>query len=72
MYWISPYDSNVHQELLTALGSCGFDVVLRAIASIDGSSHRDWTVFQLTFIVLSRNDEDHFHLDYHKSLSGDA
>ena len=29
MYWISPYNGKVHQELLLALGSCGFDVVLR-------------------------------------------
>lgn len=72
MYWISPYNGKVHQELLLALGSCGFDVVLRAIASIDGGSCRDWTVFQLTFIVVSRNDEDHYHLDYHKTLSGDV
>jgi hypothetical protein len=33
MYWISPMDFKLHHQLLTYLGSGGFDVDLRAIGS---------------------------------------
>ena len=73
MYWISPSDFKVHQELLTFLGSSGGDVILRAISSIDSApSSKEWTVFQLCFVLVSRNCHTRFHVDFDKSLSGDA
>ncbi len=37
MFWISPSDFKLHQEVLTHLGSSGFDAVLTGISSIDSS-----------------------------------
>lgn len=42
MFWVSPSDYKLHQEVLKHLGSAGFDVVLRAISNIDHNSARDW------------------------------
>jgi hypothetical protein len=73
MYWISPSDFKVHQELLTFLGSSGGDVILWAVSSIDSApSSKEWTVFQLCFVLVSRNCHTRFHVDFDKSLSGDA
>jgi hypothetical protein len=70
MFWISPSDFKLHQEVLMHLGSAGFDAVLRGISSIDSSVVRDWTIFQFSFIAVSQCSSTSFHIDFHHSLAG--
>jgi hypothetical protein len=72
MFWISPSDFQLHQEVLTHLGSAGFDAVLRGVSSIDSSVVWDWTIFQFSFIVVSQCSSNSFHIDFHHSLAGVA
>jgi len=72
MFWVSPSDYKLHQEVLKHLGSAGFDVVLRAISNIDHNSARDWSIFQFSFIVVSTCRSTSFHIDFHDSLAGVA
>jgi hypothetical protein len=72
MYWISPTDFNSHNELLSFLGSGGFDKVLQGIASISSSRILHLTVFQLSFVVVSYCKNNFFHLDFDQALSGEA
>jgi hypothetical protein len=72
MYWISPSDFKLHCQVLTYLGSAGFDAVLRGIASIDSLIVRSWTIFQVSFIVVSQCSSCRFHLDFDDSLAGEA
>jgi hypothetical protein len=44
MYWISPANQEAHFELQSILGSGGFDVVLKEIASVLHSHVKRMTV----------------------------
>jgi hypothetical protein len=72
MFWVSPSNLKLHNEVLNYLGSAGIDAVLRSIASFDSAVVRDWTIFQLLFIVVSRSNSTNFHVDFHNSLAGVA
>ena len=70
MYWISPSDATSHQELLSVLGSGGFEAVLKQIASVLPSHAKHLTVYQLSFMVLSYCQSADIHVDFDDSLSG--
>jgi hypothetical protein len=68
MYWISPADWETHTSMLSRLGSGGFGTVLNAIGTFFLNFVPHLTVYQLTFLVVSRCDEVRFHTDNDDSL----
>ena len=72
MFWVSPSNLKLHNEVLNYLGSAGIDAVLRSIASFDTSVVRHWTIFQFSFIVVSQCNKTQFHVDFHEDLDGVA
>jgi hypothetical protein len=59
-----------HFEMLSRLGSGGFDMVLKAIASVLHGHVPHSTVYQLTYILVSYCHEQFFHTDNDDSLVG--
>jgi hypothetical protein len=72
MFWVSPSNLKLHNEVLNYLGSAGIDAVLRCIDSFDTSVVRHWTIFQFSFIVVSQSNKTQFHVDFHEDLDGVA
>ena len=72
MYWISPSNLESHVDMLSRLGSGGFDTLLKAIASVLQDDIPHLTVYQLTYVLVSYCNEQRFHTDNDDSLTGDV
>jgi hypothetical protein len=72
MYWISPADAKSHFNMLSHLGTGGFDVIVNSIASVCDQVVTHLTIYQLTFMVVSYCSETRFHTDNDDTLAGNV
>ena len=70
MYWISPADLATHNNLLSYLAVGGLATVLCAMSCKSASDVTHFTVFQATFILVSRYSVAQFHADFDDTLVG--